>query len=65
MNTFTVPAEGRDPKKPKLRVAEATEMAAIGFRFSIFHPEEEEFRLSLPYTLAIDQAHQTLTFMQA
>jgi very-short-patch-repair endonuclease len=30
---------------------EAAEMAARGFRFSIFDPESEEFRLTIPYQL--------------
>ncbi len=35
-----------------------------GFRFSIFQPPEDTFRLSIPYQVAEDREHDTLTFMQ-
>lgn len=64
MKTFTVPAAGRDPRKPKLSLAEASQMAEAGFRFSIFQPATDEYAISIPYQLAEDRVHGTLTFMQ-
>jgi hypothetical protein len=65
MKLFTVPAAGRDPRKPKLSLAEASQMAEAGFKFSIFDPAGDEYNVSRPYQVAQDLQHQTLTFMQA
>ena len=43
---------------------EAEELRAKGFRFSIFRPEEDEFRLSLPMQTIEDRVHGTLTIEQ-
>jgi hypothetical protein len=64
MPKFTVPAAGRDPMKPKLNLAEASQMAEAGFRFAIFDPAADEFNISRPYQLAQDMTHGTLTFLQ-
>ncbi|MET3900289.1 hypothetical protein ABIB57_004255 [Devosia sp. UYZn731] len=64
MPSFTVPAAGRDPRKPELNLTEASEMAQAGFRFSIFSPEASEFQLSRPWQLAQDMTQHTLTFVQ-
>ena len=64
MPKFTVPAAGRDPLKPKLNLAEASQMAEAGFKFAIFDPEQNEFNISRPYRLAQDMTHGTLTFLQ-
>jgi hypothetical protein len=65
MKTFTVLAAGRDPRQPKLSLAEASQMAEAGFKFSIFDPANDEYNVSRPYQLAQDIQRQTLTFMQA
>jgi len=39
-------------------------MASIGFRFSIFNAEGNEFQVSVPYRIADDRQRDTLTFMQ-
>lgn len=64
MKLFTVPAAGRDPRQPKLSLAEASQMAEAGFKFSIFDPAQGEYNVSRPYQVAQDLQHQTLTFMQ-
>jgi hypothetical protein len=65
MLTFTVPAAGRDPRKPKLSLSEASQMAEAGFKFSIFDPAQDEYNVSWPYQLAEDRTHHTLTLMQS
>ncbi len=35
-----------------------------GFRFAIYHPAGDEFRLSLPLQTIEDRAHGTLTIEQ-
>ena len=64
MLTFTVPLANRDTMRPRFTVDEAFELADKGFRFSIFRPATEEFQLSLPYRVAEDRDHGTLTLMQ-
>lgn len=64
MFAHTVSLEGRDPRNPKLTYEEANEMLAKGFRFSIYRPQEDLFRVSIPYQTVQDGDRQTLTFMQ-
>jgi hypothetical protein len=64
MVTHTIELDGRNPDKVKIRRAEADEMARKGFRFSIFDPGLEEFRLTIPYQTARTAEAHTLTFMQ-
>ena len=64
MPTFTLDRKERDFRKPKLDLAEASQMASLGFRFSIFNPEGNEFQISVPYRIADDRERGTLTFMQ-
>jgi len=39
-------------------------MASLGFRFSIFNAEGNEFQVSVPYRVADDWERGTLIFMQ-
>jgi hypothetical protein len=64
MVTHTIELEGRSPDKVKIRREEAEAMAAKGFRFSIFDPGAQEFRLTIPYQTARTVEGNTLTFMQ-
>jgi hypothetical protein len=64
MPTFTIDRKDRDYRKPKLDLAEASQMASLGFRFSIFNPEGGEFQLSVPYRIADDRERGMLIFMQ-
>lgn len=65
MATYTTLVRDRDAERPELtREEEAEEMAALGFRFAEFEPEEGRFRLSLPYKTAENLDRGTLTFMQ-
>jgi hypothetical protein len=64
MKTFTILADQRDFRKTRFTAAQAAEMAARGFRFSIFRPQTGEFALSLPYQVADDRDRGTLTYMQ-
>lgn len=49
---------------PKFTAEEAAELRAKGFRFSIYRPEEDEYRLSLPLQTIEDRVHGTLTIEQ-
>ncbi len=49
---------------PKFTPEEAAELRERGFRFSIYRPEEDEFRLSLPLQTIEDREHGTLTIEQ-
>lgn len=49
---------------PKFTAEEAAELREKGFRFSIYRPEEDEFRLSLPLQTIEDRVHGTLTIEQ-
>jgi hypothetical protein len=64
MISHTVHANGRTARRPILTADEAAVMSSKGFRFSIYNPEQGEFRLSFPLQVAEDRAHGTLTFMQ-
>ena len=64
MPSHTVPRGGRDARRMKLTEDEAMALYDKGFRFSIFRPQAGEFQLSLPFQVAEDRVHETLTFMQ-
>jgi hypothetical protein len=49
---------------PKFTAEEAAELREKGFRFSIYRPDEDEFRLSLPLQTIEDREHGTLTIEQ-
>ncbi len=49
MLTFTILLGDRSADRPELSLAEASEMASIGFRFAEFRPETGKFRLSPAY----------------
>jgi hypothetical protein len=55
---------GRASRWPKFTPQEAAELREKGFRFSIYRPEEDEFRLSLPLQTIEDREHGTLTIEQ-
>jgi hypothetical protein len=55
---------GRASRWPKFTPEEAAELREKGFRFSIYRPEEDEFRLSLPLQTIEDRVHGTLTIEQ-
>ena len=64
MPEFTIPRRSREPHSLKFTYDEACAMAERGFRFGTFRPQEELFRLSIPYQVAIDLTHDTFTFVQ-
>jgi hypothetical protein len=64
MPSHTLPLNNRTGRHPRLTAEEAAELAERGFRFSIFRPAEEEFRLSLPLQTIEDRVHGTLTIEQ-
>ena len=55
---------GNPSRWPKFTPEEAAELRAKGFRFSIYRPEEDEFRLSLPLQTIEDRVHGTITIEQ-
>lgn len=64
MLTHTVKLGTRDRHRLRLTYEEAIALMDKGFRFSIFRPPEDTFLLSIPYQMAEDREHDTLTFMQ-
>lgn len=54
MAWFLTEAKGRDPAKLQLTEAEAWAMWKEGFRFGEFNPEEEVYRLTAPYKIAVN-----------
>jgi hypothetical protein len=58
------PGTGRASRWPKFTAEQAAELREKGFRFSIYRPEEDEFRLSLPLQTIEDREHGTLTIEQ-
>lgn len=55
---------GGTSRWPKFTPEEAAELRAKGFRFSIYRPKEDEFRLSLPLQTIEDREHRTVTIEQ-
>ncbi|MBN9316404.1 MAG: hypothetical protein J0I99_11735 [Devosia sp.] len=64
MPVHTIPLNGRTTRHPKFTQEEAETLRVKGFRFSIYRPEEDEFRLSLPLQTIEDRVHGTLTIEQ-
>ena len=64
MVTYSTVLGKRDPDKLKLTLDEAADMWAAGFRFSIYNPENHEFRLSAPYRLLQNLERGTITLQQ-
>ncbi|MDC9825605.1 hypothetical protein PRN20_17870 [Devosia sp. ZB163] len=64
MPQHTIALNGRTTRHPRFTPEEAETLRAKGFRFSIYRPEEDEFRLSLPLQTIEDRAHGTLTIEQ-
>ena len=48
---------GSSYRRRKFAPEEAAELRAKGFRFSIYRPDEDEFRLSLPLQTIEDREH--------
>ena len=64
MLTYTTTLNKRDPDKLRLTDEEAEDLAAAGFRFSIFDPGQREYRLSAPYKILHAIERGTVTLMQ-
>ncbi len=64
MPTHTIPLNGRPTRHPKFTPEEAEALRQKGFRFSIYRPEEGEYRLSLPLQTIEDRGEGTLTIEQ-
>lgn len=64
MPSHTIPLNGRTTRWPKFTTEEAEDLRQKGFRFSIYRPDEDEFRLSLPLQTIEDRVHDTLTIEQ-
>ena len=64
MPVHTIPLNGRATRHPKFTLEEVEELLRKGFRFSIYHPEGDEFRLSLPLQTIEDRDRGTLTIEQ-
>ena len=64
MPTHTIPLNGRTTRHPSFTAEEAEALRSKGFRFSIYRPEEAEYRLSLPLQTIEDRDRGTLTIEQ-
>lgn len=64
MAEYTTTLEKRDPAKLRLTEKEAFEMLNKGFRFSIFDPQAEDYRISIPYRMLQNLDRGTVTLMQ-
>ena len=64
MPSHTIALNGRTTRHPKFTVDEVEALLRKGFRFSIYHPEGDEFRLSLPLQTIEDRERGTLTIEQ-
>lgn len=64
MLEHTIPLNHRDGRAFRLTPEEAFELHDRGFRFAVFRPGVEEFRLSLPLETVIDTQAATLTIRQ-
>lgn len=64
MPTHTIELKGRTTRHPKFTPSEVEALVHKGFRFSIYRPEEDEFRLSLPLQTIEDRDRGTLTIEQ-
>lgn len=64
MPEFTVPRQNRESHTIRLSYEEACAMLEAGFRFGTFRPQEDLFRLSIPYQVVTDTGQDTFTFSQ-
>jgi hypothetical protein len=64
MPSFTTDLANRNTRELPLTLAEASQMAEAGFKFSEFEPEYGRYRLSKPYELVIIRDTNTLTIRQ-
>lgn len=64
MAEYTTLLQGRDPRKLKLTEEEAWDMWAAGFRFSIFDPTNDDYRLSIPWKTLIMVGKDIVTLQQ-
>ena len=64
MPSHTIPKRARLPHIMAFTFDEAKAMLDKGFRFGRFQPIEDDFRLAIPYQVAIDVDHDTLTYIQ-
>jgi len=61
---YTITLAGRDSVSPALTYEEAIAMYQMGFRFSIFEPEQGDYRLSIPYSVVRLIDRDALMFIQ-
>ncbi len=64
MAEYTTHLHGRDPRKLRLTEEEAWAMWAAGFKFSIFDPIGDDYRLSIPWKTLIFVGKDTVTLQQ-
>ncbi|MDB5506084.1 MAG: hypothetical protein JWR75_722 [Devosia sp.] len=64
MLTFTTELAGRTRRELPLTLKEASEMAAVGFRFAEFNLEQQRFRLSQPFEVLLVPDNNRLTISQ-
>lgn len=64
MPTFTTDLKDRNTAKFRLTEEEAWKMQRAGFRFSIFNPLDEDYRISLPFRLLHNLDRGTVTLQQ-
>lgn len=64
MPRHTIPLNGRTTRHTKFTQDEVEALLQKGFRFAIYHPAGDEFRLSLPLQTIEDRLHGTLTIEQ-
>ena len=64
MLTFTTELANRNTRELPLTLAEASQMAEVGFKFAEFEPEYGRYRLSKPYELVIIRDTNSLTIRQ-
>lgn len=65
MPIFTTELANRTTRELPLTLAEASQMAEAGFRFTEFNPEQNRYRISRPYELVIVPERNTLTIRQS
>jgi hypothetical protein len=64
MPEHTVPKRARELQTMHFSADEAQQMLEKGFRFGIYQPTQNEYRLAAPYRVAINIDRDTLTFTQ-
>ncbi|MET3900477.1 hypothetical protein ABIB57_004443 [Devosia sp. UYZn731] len=64
MHSFTTDLKDHDTAKFRLTEQEAWEMQRVGFRFSIFNPLDQDYRISIPFRLLHNLDRGTVTLQQ-